>query len=46
MNIIEYIRQQLQHLEQQKTHTDWEETQRLGSISALEDVLEQLGESY
>ena len=46
MNIIEYIREQLQHLHQQKTYTDWEEAHRLGSISALEDVLEQLGESY
>jgi hypothetical protein len=46
MNIIEYIREQLQHLEQQKTYTDWEEARRQGGISALEDVLEQLGETY
>lgn len=46
MNIVEYIREQLQHLEQQKTHTDWEEAHRQGGISALEDVLEQLGETY
>ena len=46
MNIIEYIREQLQHLHLQKTYNEWEEAHRQGRIAALEDALEHLGESY
>lgn len=40
-----YLQQEVAHLEQQHTHTDWEEAHRQGRIAALEDALEHLSAS-
>jgi len=42
-NIIEYIREQLQHLEAQKSYNEWEQAIHQGAVDALQDVLEHIG---
>ena len=40
--VVQYVREELERLESQKTYTDSEESSRWGEIGALERLLERI----
>lgn len=42
INFLQKVEKELERQEKRETTTDWEESNRIGKINALEDILEEL----